>query len=442
MEPGLHPKEVSGGDGRLEIRTAILAAALIVWVSILAGFLLPVQNQAKAVAAISDDSDVRAAKRKTPPPVNGRRGYKGIILADVNPKNSYKDELVADLGSLGIWIYEQMTWTQISGADPDWIGAVSLDGTAKMDVIANLGDKGLWKWVHNGYPGDWTQLTGKSASWAIALDDDNDKRQELHVVFGTPAGIWRYKERPGGASSWTRISPLTPDFGLRTATQPGGPEEGAYLFSGAGVWTISCAGGEIQTRQLTGTETVADDNASARFLGGGAEDLIIDFGPKGLWLCENTGHAWNQISGRSADRVLPVRFGRGTERLVVDFNGDAGLYFWTFGGYPGRLTKLHPADPDAGFCVAFESDETDKKNGTQKLAVDFGNSGLWTYDFVRTTWAFINAKNPVFMESGDYWGLGYDSTLAVSFGPDGLWLYEAKSGRWYQISNNAPDGGL
>jgi hypothetical protein len=74
--------------------------------------------------------------------------------------------------------------------------------------------------------------------------------------------------------------------------------------------------------------------------------------------------------------------------------------------------------------------------------VDFGKSGLWVYEYSTNTWALINTKNPVFMVSGDYWGLGFDSTLAVSFGTDGLWLYEGKSGGWYQISNNAPDCGL
>ena len=140
--------------------------------------------------------------------------------------------------------------------------------------------------------------------------------------------------------------------------------------------------------------------------------------------------------------MFPARFGGGVERLLLDFNGDQGLYFWTFSGYPGNLTKLYPADPDAGFCEAFERDETDRKNNDRQLAVDLGKSGLWTYDFSRKTWALIDTKDPVFMASGDYWGLGFDSTLAVSFGADGLWLYEAKGGNWFQISNHAPDCGL
>ncbi len=399
------------------------------------------QSQDKGVPASRDDSDIRAGKRKLPPSPNAPRGYRGVLLADLNPENAYQDEIVADIGALGLWVYEQMAWTQISGTDPDWVMAVSLGEGPKKGLIVDLGDEGLWKWSHDGYPGAWKQISGNDADWAIALDDDGDKRQELHVVFGTPPGVWRFDETDGRIA-WKQVSPLTPSAGVRTALSPGGPEAGGYLFPGAGVWTISFAGGEVKAEQLSGTETAGDDNLSARFLGGAAEDLIVDFGANGLWLCENTGHAWHQLSDRSPDRMFPARFGGGVQRLLLDFNNDQGLYFWTFSGYPGNLTKLYPADPDAGFCEALERDEADRKNNNRELAVDFGKSGLWTYDFSRKTWALIDTKDPVFMVSGDYWGLGFDSTLAVSFGADGLWLYEAKGGNWFQISSNAPDCGL
>ncbi len=419
----------------------LLPAAAALLAVILSPGLRSAQEKEMRAPVPKDDSDLRAARRKTPPPANCPPGYRGVLLADLNPKNAYKDEVVADLGPLGLWVYEQMTWTQISGVDPDWVMAASLGGPPKKELIVDLGAKGLWKWSHDGYPGDWTQISGGDARWAIALDDDNDKRQEVHVVFEKPPGVWRYDEA-AGKRAWKQISPFSPYSGLRTAIEPGGPEKGAFLFPGMGVWTISFAGGEVQAERLSGTETDSDDCASARFLGADAEDLIVDFGAKGLWLCENTKLDWHQIGSRSPDRVLPARFGRGVERLLIDLNGDEGLYFWTFSGYPGRLVKIHPADPDAGFCQAFEADGTDRKNNDQELAVDFGKSGLWTYDYDRKSWALINTKNPVFMAAGDYWGLGFDSTLAVSFGTDGLWLYEAKSGGWYQISANAPDCGL
>ena len=432
------------GGGREKSLPWIAGAAFAVAVCLVPGQARAAAGQEKdktaAALTLKDDSDARAAKRKVPPPANAPRGYKGVLLADLNPKNAYKDEIIADIGSLGLWILEQMTWTQISGTDPDWVMAVALGGGRKKELIVDQGAKGLWKWSHDGYPGVWTQISGDNAAWAIALDDDNDKRQELHVVFGAPPGVWRYDETDG-RRAWKQISPFNPHSGLRTAMIAGGPEAGNYCFPGKGLWTISFADGEVRVEQLSGTETDGDDNASAAFKGGPAEDLVVDFAGRGLWFCENTTYDWHKLDGRSPDRLLPVRFG-GAQRALLDFNGDPGLYFWTFGGFPGTLTRLHPADPDAGFCEVFERDEADRKNSDQQLAVDFGKSGVWTYDFTRKTWALIDTRDPVFMASGDYWGLGFNSTLAVSFATEGLWLYEAKSGNWFQVSNNAPDSGL
>jgi hypothetical protein len=440
---------ISGGSwaagaraGSAKIRSWLLPAALVFSAALCLAHLGHARGQDKPVAPARDDSDARLAKRKTPPPANCPRGYKGLLLADVNPKNAYKDEVIADFGGLGLWVDEQMTWTQISANDPDWILDISLDDTPKKEIIADFGEKGVWKWTHNGYPGDWKQLSGNNAQWAIALDDDKDKRQELHVVFGKPPGIWRYDEATGGAGTWKQLSPFTPSFGLRTATRPGGPEEGCYSFPGKGVWTVSFAGGVVHAEQLSGMEIDGDDAASAPFTGGPGDDLIIDFAAKGLWLCRNSDHAWQQITDRGADRIGQVQFGPGGRRLLVDFNGDEGLFYWTYGGSPGKLTRLSPEDPDAGFCETFDRDGPNEKGDGQELAVDFGKSGLWLYEYSTNTWALINTKNPVFMVRGDYWGKGFDSTLAVSFGTDGLWLYEGKSGGWYQISSNAPDCGL
>jgi hypothetical protein len=67
--------------------------------------------QEKTAAGRRDDTDEKLARQKIPLSPNIPRAYKGLLLADVNPKNAYKDEVIADLGGLGLWVYEQMTWT-------------------------------------------------------------------------------------------------------------------------------------------------------------------------------------------------------------------------------------------------------------------------------------------------------------------------------------------
>ena len=367
-------------------------------------------------------------------------GYRGVVMADINPKNTYKDELVVDFGDLGIWIYEQMTWHQISGENPDWIMAVSLDNDPAKEVVVDFGKRGLWRWTHSGYPGDWRQVSGNDALWAVALDDDGDGWQELHVNFGPDIGLWRYEEDADGNGSWTQISNLFPSWGFRADRSPAGKEEGCYFFPTAGVWMITWSGKEAGHRQLTGNEDGRAVFASARFIGSEGEDVVLGFRGKGIWLCQASDDNWYQISERSPVRMTTARSGTGGARLVIDFEGDRGLSVWNYAGYPGRLARLHHADPDSGFCEPFDPDGRAEKTGEQELAIDFGPIGLWKYSFSRRTWTLLNTKNPEFMVAGDYWNEGSQATLAVDFGPDGLWLYEGRFGNWFKISANSPDG--
>jgi hypothetical protein len=360
-------------------------------------------------------------------------------MADVNPGNGFRDEVVADFGGLGIWVYEQLTWHQISGTNPDWILAVSLDEFPGKEVIADLGDQGIWRWAHSGYPGDWRQISGNNPLWAVALDDDGDGRQELYANFGPSLGVWRYDEGNGGAGDWRQVSPFNPTAGLKTGFLPSGREKAGFLFPTAGVWTISWTGDDVLYRQLTGTDEVNAVFASADFIGGEGEDLALDFGAKGIWLCQNNDYSWHQIAESPSLNMKAVQSEAGGARLIIDFKSGQGLFVWGFAGYPGTLTKLHHADPDSGFCEPFDPDGRREKTGEQELAIDFGPNGLWQYDFSRRTWTLLNTKNPEFMVAGDYWNEGSQATLAVDFGSDGLWLYEGRFGGWFKISNNSPD---
>ncbi|GEM_PF-5735128 len=365
--------------------------------------------------------------------------YKGLLMADVNPGNAFKDEVVADFGSLGLWVYEQMIWHQISGTNPEWIMAFSPDDSPAEQVIVDLAAEGLWKWRYKGYPGEWALISNLNAVWAVAVDDDGDGREELQVNFGPPRGIWRYEEDDGGAGSWKQISALTPVAGWKSDFLPSGQEEGCYIFPATGVWTICWTGSDALYRQLTGSAGSGGVSASARFIGGAGEDLALDFGVQGLWLCQSDDQSWHQISDQPVARFTAVRSASGTSRLMIDFKGDQGLYVWTFAGYPGKLSRLYHADPDFGFCEPFDPDGRSEKSGEEELAIDFGPNGLWKYDFSRRTWTLLNTKNPEFMVAGDYWNEGSKATLAVDFDSDGLWLYEGRSGGWFKISNNSPD---
>ena len=64
--------------------------------------------------------------------------------------------ILADFGSLGLWIWSiSGGWTQLSGANPDYIFAGDFTGTSKREIMADFGSLGLWMWS----AGTWTQIS-------------------------------------------------------------------------------------------------------------------------------------------------------------------------------------------------------------------------------------------------------------------------------------------
>ena len=122
-------------------------------------------------------------------------------------------------------------------------------------------------------------------------------------------------------SAWTQVSGLNMTTGLRMNTVALAIEEACALFPTYGVWRIWFAGTAPPFTQLSGTVTAEDDHASARFTGGTAEDLVIDFGTLGLWLREEDTQAWHQIDTDSIDRVKEVYFiGNPDAELLIQHN--------------------------------------------------------------------------------------------------------------------------
>ncbi len=53
-------------------------------------------------------------------PTNTSLGYKGVVMANFDPADA-ADELVADFGAIGLWYYNNDTWTQLSGLNVEGI---------------------------------------------------------------------------------------------------------------------------------------------------------------------------------------------------------------------------------------------------------------------------------------------------------------------------------
>ncbi len=377
------------------------------------------------------DSDQLDPLNSTNPAGNGLGTYWGVVMGNFNSADA-NQEIACDFGSSGVWVRDSGPWYQISGANPEFIIGATLGDTANDEIIGDFGALGLWEWTYSSYPGTWTQLSGLNAEWAFAADDDNDTRQEIFVDFGA-TGLWHWDS---DGPLWTQYSGLNAYHGLRMDSFTPGYEEGCILFPGVGVYRMYS--GIYQ--QLTGTINAEDDHASAKFTGGAAEDLILDFGTGvGIWLLpQNSLTDWHQITTDGAERLKPVRFGSGNPGIVIDSNSGAGLTYWSYSGYPGNRVTIHDTYPyNSGFCEPFDY-TVDAGTNDDELAVDFGATGLWMYEYNNNSWTQLSGSDPYFMVAGDYYGDNRNTTLMVAFA-SGLWIYDGLLHGWSQVSAVVPD---
>jgi hypothetical protein len=369
------------------------------------------------------------------PAETGLGMYRGVVIGQFNAADLGK-EVACDFGSAGAWVFHGNVWSQITGANPDWIIGVGMGAGADEKLIGDFGAMGLWLWSYSDYPGTWVQASGLDSSWAFAVDDDGDTKQEIYVDFGT-TGLWRGDI---DGPSWAQVSALDASHGLRMDSFiSAATEEACVFFPAVGTWAIWRSGSSFIYQQLTGTVSDEDDHASAKFRNGIAEDLVADFGGLGLWLLTDQSYSdWHQISTDAVDRIKTVSFGGNNPGLVMKSGSRTGLYYWHYdGSYPGVEAQISATRVDPyGFCEPFSYTTADNDD---ELAVDQGASGLWMYEYNNGTWTLLSANDPVFMVAGDIWNDGKDTALIVDFGVAGLWLYDGQYHDWYQMSALSPD---
>ncbi len=377
-------------------------------------------------------------------PSNSSLGYKYSLMGNFDNSDP-QDELLVDFGSIGVWYCNKGSWHQESGLNPDSMISVRTLGSDDEEAVFDFGTGGFWYW--DG--GNWTMLSGVDAQGMFAVDDDFDLNQEVQVDFGA-LGVWRYD---WDDSSWTQLSGLDPYFGLRTDLGVAGHEEGCWSFPGVGIWTISksAAGDTWDYSQLTGTVNTDGDCASGHFTSpAGAEDLVVDFGSLGLWLCQGTDMSWVQINAVSARQVKEVKFADGpADELLAEADGG-GLYWggWNGTGFTWTLVTNEALGPNSASLETFDRDGAD--GGDEEVLIPLAAGGASLFDFSAGSELspFVNAAYYVnFVIKGDYYGMGRDSTLAIAFGANsaspGLWLYEKNSNPtlagWKRISQTVPE---
>jgi len=375
-------------------------------------------------------------------PTNTSLGYKGVVMANLHTDDT-ADEIAADFGSLGLWIYDSGTWYQLSGVNPEGLISCTWYSASDDELIVDFGSLGVWSWNYSGYPGAWAQWSGVNPSGMFATDDDNDGLTEIQVDFGS-LGVWRLDDD----GPWTQYSGLNPEVGLRMDAGLLGYEEGVWSFPSVGVWNIYWSGGPVY-EQLTGTVTTQWDHASAQFTNtAGAEDLVMDFSGLGLWLYQESWGPWVQISSMSVNRIKEAKFVGGSQdyELLAEDNAG-GLYWGNWNGSTFVWTLITNDDigPGSAWCETFDLDGTD--GGDEEVFIPWTAGGASIFDYsAGSAWNHLISTQYFvkFMVKGDYYNLGYDSTMLFVFAAPspvvGVWLYtQGGWGEW--ISYSVPDGG-
>ena len=361
-------------------------------------------------------------------------GYVGIVSSNFESSGA-DDEIIGDFGTAGVWAYHNGVWTQLTTSNPDWIFGAQF-GSADDELIADFGSAGLWMWNYSGWPGVWTRLTMSNAEQAIAIDDDNDNREELQVDFGS-LGLWRFD---WDTMAWIQMTALNPvGRGFRIDMMTVGWDEGLWEFSGMGLWASWYQSG-VQWIRLTLT-TSTDDAASGNFMQADAnEELIIDFSGIGTWLYDEG--AWTKLTDTNAMALGMVRFGGATDDEVVFADEDARPWWW--GG--SSWSRLTWSVMDEGFVVDWNANGLADTSVETELAVDFGTLGLWRYDYTEG-WTQLTASNPVFIVRSDYYQDGTPTSLVAWFGAGvGLWLYDSGGGvygsSWHKLTDTVPNSNV
>ncbi len=74
--------------------------------------------------------------------IGGPPVTRGLLAADTDGDGT--EEIVADLGADGLWVWDSYAWTLLSGNDPDTVMAANIDADPALEIVADFGASGVW----------------------------------------------------------------------------------------------------------------------------------------------------------------------------------------------------------------------------------------------------------------------------------------------------------
>ncbi len=215
------------------------------------------------------------------------------------------DELIHDFGANGVsyWTYfagwPAASWTKINPNDmQDQSLALDLNGyySSEEELLADFGPLGVWLYVsvfNNWYRQNYGDLC---EAWPVAFDQLDASYEVFCEFCGAWSGLWMFNPGDYYLQKWQRVCWNNPDFilGANISTGPEGNngEEAVGDFGALGIW--------IQLKYL-GTWTRVNWNNPERMIkanidGDGAMEIIFDFGDLGVWTWDFSTGIWDRIN--------------------------------------------------------------------------------------------------------------------------------------------------
>ncbi len=318
---------------------------------------------------------------------------RSLLAADTDGDGT--EEILADLGPDGLWLWDSYVWMLLSASDPDAVIAANVDGDAAREIVADFGPTGIWI-----LDGTWVQISGADADGMVSGDVDFDAVDEIVIDFGA-LGAWAWD-----SGAWTQLSGSNLDRMLAADFDGDGSAELAVDAGALGLWFWD---GGAWT-MLSGV------NAEGMIVvpGPASDDLAIDFGAIGVWKYHSG--AWAQLAGANAESLCALNSDTDAAfELAADF-GSVGVWLENV-----DWTQLSGLNADALAAADLDGD------GVQGIVMDAGSVGLWSW---AGGWSQLTSLNPNAMAGADLDADPADE-LVVDFGATGIWLYNG--GSWGQI---------
>ncbi len=325
--------------------------------------------------------------------IGGPPVTRGLLAADTDGDGT--EEIVADLGADGLWVWDSYSWTPLSGTDPDTVMAANIDADPALEIVADFGASGVWL-----LDGSWSQITGANPDGMTSGDVDLDAVDEVAIDFGA-LGAWIWD-----GEAWTQLTGSDLDTLLAADVDGDGSAELAADGGALGLWLWD--GGAWTMLSGINAEGIIAVPGPAR------DDLAADFGATGVWVYHIS--SWTQLAGANAEGLFALNSDTDAAYEVGADFGAIGVWLYDVG-----WTQLSGLNAEAMAAADLDGDSV------EELVMDAGTTGLWIWS---GSWAQASALNPSATARAAVDADPADE-LAVDFGAAGIWLYNG--GNWTLI---------